>query len=60
LPQGKDHVVEELMVIATSEKIAFPVEMNLATFQRILSEIPLDKRREAIIPYRIAKKGMNK
>jgi hypothetical protein len=60
LPKGKEHVVEELMIVATVDKIVFPEEMALETFQRVLSEIPLNMRREAMIPYRIAKKGTTK
>lgn len=57
LPQGKEHVVEELMVVATRKRVSFPEVMTLDAFQRILSEIPLNDRREAMIPYRISKKG---
>lgn len=58
LPPKKDRVVEELMLVATKKKVVFADRMNLGAFQRILSEIPLDERREAIIPYYIVKKGV--
>jgi hypothetical protein len=57
LPKGKEHVVEELMVVATRKRVSFPEEKTLDSFQQILSEIPLNVRREAMIPYRISKKG---
>ena len=55
LPKGKERVVEELMVVATRTNIPFPEKMELATFQRILSEIPLNERREAMLPYEIVR-----
>ena len=57
LPTGKDHVVEELMAVATRKRVSFPEEMSLNDFQRILSEIPLYERREVMIPYSISKRG---
>jgi len=57
LPTGKEKAVEELMLVATKNRVAFPDSMTLGEFHRILAEIPLDDRREAIIPYFIAKKG---
>ncbi len=57
LPKNKDHVVEELMTVATRKRVSFPEEMTLDDFQRILSEIPLYERREVMIPYSISKRG---
>lgn len=57
LPKGKTKVVEELMLVGSKKKVAFPNAMSLSEFHRILSEIPLDDRREAIVPYYIVKKG---
>jgi len=57
LPPGKDRLVEELMLVATKKVVTFPGRMTLSEFHRILAEIPLDDRRDAIFPYLIVKKG---
>ncbi len=56
LPEGKRRVVEELVVIATKSPIRFPEKMSVESFHRMLSEIPLDQRRELYIPYQIIEK----
>lgn len=56
LPSGKEPAYEKLLVIATRKLIKFPERMTAETFHSILSEIPLDDRREHMIPYAVTKK----
>lgn len=58
LPSKKEQVSEELMLVATRERVKFPDAMTLGDFQRILAEIPLNDRREAVLPYLIVKDKM--
>lgn len=53
LPSGKKRVVEELVVLATRTPVAFPQQMSVGQFHRLLAEIPLSDRRELFIPYEI-------
>jgi hypothetical protein len=55
LPEKLEQAAEELMLVATKEQVKFPDIMSLGDFQKILSEIPLNDRREAMLPYLIVK-----
>jgi hypothetical protein len=50
---SRKRTTEELMVLATRKPVAFPPQMTLAELHRIIAEIPLDDRREALFPYLI-------
>ncbi len=53
LPQDQERVTEELVVIATRDRVTFPEKMSVEQFHRLLGEIPLGQRRELFIPYQI-------
>ena len=53
LPDGRARALEELVILATRAPVDFPEKMSVEQFHRLLSEIPLDQRRELFIPYEI-------
>jgi len=53
LPEGRKQVDEALLIIATRQAVAFPVVLSEEQLHGMLAEIPLESRREVILPYRV-------
>lgn len=59
LPKGKSLAAEAIMAVALKKNAQFPKSMSVEKFHNLLSQIPLDQRREAMVSYEIIQREGN-